>query len=114
VDKIDYKKLDFKIPVESSDYLDCSDFVVMQIESIINDAMDLGKNKINTNLKLGLPMENINKIAGPFVEAWAFEIFNDILEDLMSRKISGGFIEKSISTHGLNNVVERSQMFQFR
>ena len=26
-------------------------------------------------------MENINKIAGPFVEAWAFEIFHDILED---------------------------------
>jgi hypothetical protein len=26
-------------------------------------------------------MENINKIAGPFVEAWAFEIFNDVLED---------------------------------
>jgi hypothetical protein len=26
-------------------------------------------------------MENINKIAGPFVEAWAFEIFSDVLED---------------------------------
>jgi len=79
----EYVKLDFKIPVESSDYLACSDFVVSQIEAIVNDSIQLGKNKIiiNTNLKLGLPMENINKVAGPFVEAWAFEIFNDILED---------------------------------
>ena len=78
-----YEKLDFKIPIESSDYLDCSDFVVRQIESIINGAIQQEKNKIiiNTNLKLGLPMENINKIAGPFVEAWAFEVFSDILED---------------------------------
>jgi hypothetical protein len=83
MDNIDYKKLDFKIPVESPDYLDCSDFVVLRIESIVKDAIGSGKNKIiiNTNLKLGLPMENINKIAGPFVEAWAFEIFNDVLED---------------------------------
>jgi hypothetical protein len=79
----EYKKLDFKIPVESSDYSMCSDFVVDQIESIVKDSIQAGKNKIiiNTNLKLGLPMENINKVAGPFVEAWAFEIFNDVLED---------------------------------
>ena len=78
-----YRKLDFKIPVESPDYLDCSEYVISQIESIIKEAIDSGKNKIiiNTSLKLGLPMENINKIAGPFVEAWALEIFNDILED---------------------------------
>jgi len=78
-----YEKLDFKIPVESADYFECSEFVVKQIETIINDSIRLEKNKIiiNTSLKLGLPMENINKIAGPFVEAWAFEIFNDILED---------------------------------
>ncbi len=36
---------------------------------------------INTNLKLGLPMENINKIAGPFVEAWAFETFKNVVDD---------------------------------
>ena len=81
--KAEYKKLNFKMPVESSDYLVCSDFVVAQIESIINESIQSGKNKIiiNTNLKLGLPMENINKVAGPFVEAWAFEVFNDVLED---------------------------------
>ncbi len=32
-------------------------------------------------VKLGIPMENVNKIAGPFVEAWAFEIFTESLED---------------------------------
>ena len=79
----EYEKLDFKIPKESSDYQECSDYVVGQIESIIDDAIkqDMNKIIINTSLKLGLPMENINKIAGPFVEAWAYEIFNDILED---------------------------------
>jgi len=79
----EYEKLDFKKPIESKDYQACSDFVVGQIESIIKDSIQAGKNKIiiNTNLKLGLPMENINKIAGPFIEAWAFEIFTDILED---------------------------------
>jgi len=79
----EYAQLDFKMPVESADYLACSDFVLSQIEAIVNDSIQLGKNKIiiNTNLKRGLPMENINKVAGPFVEAWAFEIFNDILED---------------------------------
>ena len=78
-----YEKLDFKIPIESPDYQDCSEFVINQIEAIVKDAIYREKNKIiiNTNLKLGLPMENINKIAGPFVEAWAYEIFNDILED---------------------------------
>jgi hypothetical protein len=35
VDNLDYEKVDFKIPVESPDYLDCSAFVVMQIESIV-------------------------------------------------------------------------------
>jgi hypothetical protein len=79
----EYNKLNFKIPVESPDYLDCSEYVITQIEAIVNDAMKSGRNEIviNTNLKLGLPMENINKVAGPFVEAWAFEIFNDVLED---------------------------------
>ena len=80
---LEYSNHEFKIPLESEDYCDCSDFVVKQIESVIQDAMDSGRNKIliNTNLKLGLPMENINKIAGPFVEAWAYEIFSDAIED---------------------------------
>jgi hypothetical protein len=86
-DRIEYADLEFKIPKESEDYDECSTFVTTAIESIMKDAIEEGRNKIiiNTNLKLGLPMENINKIAGPFVEAWAVEIFRDILEDSHNR-----------------------------
>ncbi len=78
-----YETLDLKKPIESDDYADCSKFIIDSIESIMKDAMDTGRNKIviNTNLKLGIPMENVNKIAGPFVEAWAFEVFTESLED---------------------------------
>lgn len=78
-----YESLDLKKPVESDDYQECSEFVVTSIEAIMQEAMDTGRNKIviNTNLKLGIPMENVNKIAGPFVEAWAFEVFTESLED---------------------------------
>lgn len=78
-----YENLNLKKPTESEDYEECSAFVVSSIEGIMHDAMDSGRNKIviNTNLKLGIPMENINKIAGPFVEAWAFEVFTECLED---------------------------------
>ena len=78
-----YESLDLKIPIESEDYQECSEFVVDSIESIMQAAMDAGRNRIeiNTNLKLGIPMENVNKVAGPFVEAWAIEIFTESLED---------------------------------
>lgn len=78
-----YESHDLKQPIESDDYQECSEFVVSSIESIMKEAMDTGHNRIeiNTNLKLGIPMENVNKIAGPFVEAWAFEIFTESLED---------------------------------
>lgn len=78
-----YEQLDLKQPVESKDYVECSTFIVDSIESIMKDAMDSGRNKIiiNTNLKFGIPMENVNKIAGPFVEAWAFEVFTESLHD---------------------------------
>ena len=79
----EYDNLILKIPKESDDYIECSEFVVNAVESIIQKAMDEGRNKIviNTNLKLGLPMENINKIAGPFIEAWAYETFAEVVED---------------------------------
>ena len=78
-----YESHDLKIPVESDDYQECSEFIVSSIESIMKEAMDTGRNRIeiNTNLKLGIPMENVNKVAGPFVEAWAFEVFMESLED---------------------------------
>lgn len=78
-----YDDLEFKIPKQGEDYDECSTFVIKAIEAIMKAAIDSGRNKIiiNTNLKLGLPMENINKIAGPFVEAWAVETFQSVLED---------------------------------
>ena len=78
-----YEDLTFKVPIESEDYKECSDFVAASVEGIIQDAMDAGKNKIiiNTNLRMGIPMENVNKIAGPFIEAWALEMFQDTLAD---------------------------------
>jgi len=77
-----YDQQVFKIPKESPDYQECSNFVTQAIESIIKDAIDAGENKIviNTNLKLGLPMENINKIAGHFVEAWASQTFYELCQ----------------------------------
>lgn len=84
---MEYDELEFKIPEQSDDYSECSEFVTTAIESILRDAVDGGRNKIiiNTNLKLGLPMENINKIAGPFVEAWAVQVFQNVLEDTNNR-----------------------------
>jgi len=78
-----YDDLRFKIPRESATYQSDSQFVVETIEAIIKAAIDNGCNKIilNTNLKLGLPMENINKIAGPIIEAWAYEVFHDIKDN---------------------------------
>lgn len=82
-----YESQTFKIPVESDDYAECSAFVTTSIEEIIGDAITKGENKIfiNTNLKLGLPMENINKIAGPFVEAWASQTFVDVAANAENR-----------------------------
>lgn len=78
-----YEKIILKKPEESEDYQECSEFVVSSIEEIMKDAMDQKRNKIviNTNLKRGIPMENVNKIAGPFIEAWALETFCEVLED---------------------------------
>jgi len=78
-----YASLNLKKPKQSDDYDECSTFIVNSIEAIMKSAMDSGRNKIiiNTNLKLGIPMENVNKIAGPFVEAWAIEVFSETLED---------------------------------
>jgi hypothetical protein len=78
-----YNKASCKIPVESDDYEDCSKYVVESIEGIMKSAIENRKNRIviNTNLRLGLPMENINKIAGPFVEAWAYQTFYEVFED---------------------------------
>ena len=78
-----YDDLEFKVPEQSEDYAECSVSVTTSIEEIMQAAIDSGRNQIiiNTNLKLGLPMENINKIAGPVVGAWACETFHGVMED---------------------------------
>lgn len=74
------QKYRFKIPKESKNYPKWSKSVVKDISSIIGKALKKGKNKIfiRTNLRNGLPLENINKVAGPFVEAWALEQFEEV------------------------------------
>ncbi len=73
----------YKVPRESDDYPENSKFVVERISEIMETAIKTGKNKIfiQTNLKRGLPLENIDKVAGPFVEAWALEQFEIIVDD---------------------------------
>ncbi len=73
-----------KKPKESHDYPEWSEYVVGRISQIIENAIKSGNNRIfiHTNLKLGLPLENINKVAGPFVEAWALEQFQEIVSEV--------------------------------
>lgn len=79
-----YEDLEFKIPIESESYVKDSEYVLDNIIKILNDRKANGDDKIiiNTNLILGLPLENINKIAGPMIEAWATEVFAGIRDDL--------------------------------
>lgn len=78
-----YEDLLFKIPKESVTYKDDSEFVIRQIIGILDRRKKMGDDKIiiNTNLKSGLPLENINKIAGPMIEAWAGEVFEGIRDN---------------------------------
>ena len=78
-----YKNLNFKIPKESKTYKEDSEYVVQQIISILSDVQKSGRNRIviTTNLKLGLHLENINKIARPMMEAWAGEVFSEIKDN---------------------------------
>jgi hypothetical protein len=73
----------FKVPEESADYPHHSEFVVGQISAVMKDSIEGGRNRIfiHTNLRRGLPLENINKVAGPFVEAWAMEQLENIADD---------------------------------
>ncbi len=80
---VKYEDMIFKIPVESPSYKKDSEFVINQINDILEKRKVNNGNKIiiNTNLKCGLPLENINKIAGPMIESWATEVFNDIKDE---------------------------------
>ena len=74
----------YKIPQESQDYPTWSEYVVGQISAIMHESIKSGNNRIfiHTNLRRGLPLENINKVAGPFVEAWALEQFEEVVKDV--------------------------------
>lgn len=76
------KRIRFKIPQENPDYSEQSAYVLERIAEIMHHAIETGRNRIliHTNLKRGLPLENINKVAGPFVEAWAHEQFELICD----------------------------------
>lgn len=80
---MEYEDLIFKIPQESATYKEDSEFVIGQITAILDERKKIGDDKIiiNTNLKSGLPLENINKIAGPMIEAWAGEVFSGIRDN---------------------------------
>lgn len=82
-----YEELIFKIPVESATYQEDSAFVIKQIKAILDERKAVGDNKIviNTNLRSGLPLENINKIAGPMIEAWAGEVFSGIRDNMNNK-----------------------------
>ena len=78
-----YEDLIFKIPHESPSYPEDSAFIIQQITDNLDSRKARNDNIIiiNTNLKMGLPLENINKIAGPMIEAWAYESFASIQDD---------------------------------
>jgi hypothetical protein len=75
---MNYRDFIFKKPVESKDYESDSKAVIVAIMDILHERLKTNTNRIiiNTNLKCGLPLENINKIAGPIIEAWCYEVFS--------------------------------------
>lgn len=79
-----YEDLLLKQPLESATYKEDSEFVITQVRKILDRQKETGDDKIiiNTNLKMGLPLENINKIAGPMMEAWADEVFAGIRDNM--------------------------------
>ena len=60
-----------KFPKESALYPKMSDGVCGAIRNIIQEAINSGNNKIfiRTNLKRGLPLENINRVLSDFNQA---------------------------------------------
>ncbi|MGM0218738.1 restriction endonuclease [Enterococcus sp. AZ126] len=80
---MEYTDFDFKIPREDSDYFENSKAITERMEAMLDYALANNRHRIvlNTNLRKGLPLENINKIAGPLIEAWAQEIFEDVLTE---------------------------------
>lgn len=76
-------KVSLKPVSEIPCYREISQASIEAIDRVMEWAKSKNRNKIliDTNLKLGIPMENVNKVAGPFIEAWAYEIFIDYLKE---------------------------------
>ncbi|MCW5934448.1 MAG: restriction endonuclease [Fimbriimonadia bacterium] len=72
-----------KVPQESEDYVENSEYVLGQILMVMREAVKTQKNRVYriTFLKRGLPLENINKIAGPIIEAWVLEQFEETVSN---------------------------------
>ena len=69
-----YDDLNIKILNESPLYEQTSKSFLETLNQVFSSILKKKKNEIliRTNLK-SIPMENINKIAGPFIESWALE-----------------------------------------
>lgn len=77
---MDYANLDVKKPIENKNYKSISQDIIKAINAMVQNALDEGNNKveINTNIKGTFPLDNINKIAAPLIEAWAAEVFRKV------------------------------------
>ena len=69
-----------KIPKESDSYQEQSNFVLKMINNMVSKAFDSGNKQItlDTNIHGEFPLDNINKIAAPLIEAWAGTVFENI------------------------------------
>lgn len=78
-----YDQLDLKIPYESPEYSAISRDVISRILKELNSALNTGKREIilSTNLKQGIPLGNIHLLAGPMIEAWFGELFQEICQN---------------------------------
>ncbi len=72
-----YKELNLRKAIENKDYNTYSKEAICKIDSIFNDLLNSANNEvaIKSNLSKGLPIENINKIAGPILEEWVCTVF---------------------------------------
>lgn len=80
--KLDYKELDVKIPEESKNYEVMSEKALNKINKMVQRKFDSDDHSIilDTNILGTFPLDNINKLAAPLIEAWAANIFKEVVE----------------------------------
>ena len=57
---MNYQEMNFKIPVECEDYLDCSDFVINAVKNIIKASIEKGENKIFVSPEGWVLLDHLN------------------------------------------------------